>query len=76
MNGEGRDGVTALLVGHDVHAASREAVRFTADLAARLGAYLHVVHVVDLADTPIDADSAEWDDEARAAMQALHDDAR
>jgi nucleotide-binding universal stress UspA family protein len=76
MTDEGRDGATQLLVGHDVHTASREAVRFTADLATRLGAYLHVVHVVDLADTPIDADSAEWDEKARAALQVLHEDAR
>lgn len=76
MTGDGHEGKTALLVGHDVQAASRAAVRFTADLAARLGAYLHVVHVVDLADTPIDADSADWDEGARKAMDALHEDAR
>lgn len=76
MAGDGSAGATQLLVGHDVQPASRAAVRFTADLAARLGAYLHVVHVVDLADTPIDADCAEWDDRARAALEALHDDAR
>ena len=76
MAGDGPDGATQLLVGHDLQPASRAAVCFTADLAVRLGAYLHVVHVVDLADTPIDADSAEWDAKARVAMQALHDDAR
>lgn len=76
MAGDGSPGATQLLVGHDMQPASRAAVRFTADLAARLGAYLHVVHVVDLADTPIDADSAEWDDRARAALEVLHDDAR
>ncbi len=76
MAGEGADGATQLLVGHDVQPASRAAVRFTAELAARLGAYLHVVHVVDLADTPIDADSAEWDEKSRKALQLLHEDAR
>jgi nucleotide-binding universal stress UspA family protein len=76
MAGEASDGEPQILVGHDAHAASRAAVRFTADLAVRLGAYLHVVHVVDLADTPIDADSAEWDGKARAALEALHTDAR
>jgi nucleotide-binding universal stress UspA family protein len=76
MAGEVPAGVTQLLVGHDMQPASRAAVRFTADLAARLGAYLHVVHVVDLADTPIDADCAEWDSRARVALEALHGDAR
>ncbi|HEX4017298.1 MAG TPA: universal stress protein [Frankiaceae bacterium] len=76
MAGEDHDGSTQLLVGHDLQPASRAAVRFTADLAARLGAYLHVVHVVDLADTPIDADVAEWDEKARAAVEKLHSDAR
>ncbi|HEX4431298.1 MAG TPA: universal stress protein [Frankiaceae bacterium] len=76
MAGDAPQGCTQLLVGHDVQPASRAAVRFTADLAARLGAYLHVVHVVDLADTPIDADSAEWDTRARTALEALHSDAQ
>jgi nucleotide-binding universal stress UspA family protein len=76
MAGDAPAGATQLLVGHDDQPASRAAVRFSADLAARLGAYLHVVHVVDLADTPIDADSAEWDERARAAIEALHGDAR
>lgn len=39
-----------------------------ADLAARLGAALHVVHVVDLSDYPIDPDSPDWE---RQAQQTL-----
>jgi nucleotide-binding universal stress UspA family protein len=76
MAGEHQAEKTQLVVGHDTHPASRAAVRLTADLAARLGAYLHVVHVVDLADTPIDADSAEWEEGARETLVALHADAR
>jgi nucleotide-binding universal stress UspA family protein len=70
------DGGPALLVGHDSQPASRAAVRYAADLAVRLGAYLHVVHVVDLSDTPIDADSADWEDRARNALEGLQEDAR
>ncbi len=70
------DRATALLVGHDSQPASRAAVRYTADLAVRLGAHLHVVHVVDLSDTPIDADSAEWEEAAGRTLEALHEDAR
>jgi nucleotide-binding universal stress UspA family protein len=68
-------GGPALLVGHDSQPASRAAVRYAADLAVRLGAHLHVVHVVDLSDTPIDADSADWEESARKALQGLQQDA-
>jgi nucleotide-binding universal stress UspA family protein len=77
MEGGGRtEAATQLLVGHDEQPASRAAVRFTADLAVRLGADLHVVHVVDLSDTPIDADAADWEDAAGRALIALQEDAR
>lgn len=68
--------VSALVVGHDSQPASRAAVRYAADLAERLGAHLHVVHVVDLSDTPIDADSADWEQRAHKALEALQADAR
>ncbi len=71
-----RDGGGDLLVGHDSQPASRAAVRYAADLAARLGAHLHVVHVVDLSDTPIDADSAEWEERAQQSLEELQEDAR
>jgi nucleotide-binding universal stress UspA family protein len=76
MGGGDGEPVTSLLVGHDEQPASRAAVRVAADLAVRLGAYLHVVHVVDLSDTPIDADSADWEQGAAKALVALHEDAR
>ncbi|WP_024793718.1 universal stress protein [Tomitella biformata] len=66
-----------LVVGYDRHPASRSALAFAADLAGRLDAGLHVVHVVDDEDVPVDPDSddleaatagrAEW---ARAAADA------
>ena len=46
----------ALVVGFDRHSASHAALRFAMGLAEQLGARLHVVHVLDLEDTPIDAD--------------------
>lgn len=67
---------TQLLVGHDAQPASRAALRFAAQMAARLDAHLHVVHVVELADTPIDADSAQWDAGAEEALVILHEDAK
>ncbi|MGN6245299.1 MAG: universal stress protein [Motilibacteraceae bacterium] len=36
-------------------------LREGADLARRLGAHLHVVHVVDEQDFPVDPDAADWD---------------
>jgi nucleotide-binding universal stress UspA family protein len=76
MRGDSDPGSTQLLVGHDSHPASIAAVRFAGDLASRLHAYLHVVHVVDLGDTPIDADSAEWDEAAHRTVVKLQADAR
>jgi nucleotide-binding universal stress UspA family protein len=76
MRSDSKPGSPHMLVGHDSHPASRAAVRLAADLASRLSAYLHVVHVVDLGDTPIDADSAEWDDAANQTVIKLQADAR
>lgn len=76
MGGDWRPGSAQLLVGHDTHPASQAAVRVTADLAARLGAYLHIVHVVGLADTPVDADSSDWDEAARDTLRSLEADAK
>lgn len=54
-------------VGHDVHTSR---VLLTAvDLAVRLGAYLHVVHVIDLVDYPIDPDSALWEEQAQQELR-------
>jgi nucleotide-binding universal stress UspA family protein len=76
MGGGEAEPATALLVGHDEQPASRAAVRLTADLAVRLRAHLHVVHVVDLSDTPIDADTVDWEMGAAKSLVALHEDAR
>ncbi|MEU7899119.1 universal stress protein [Nonomuraea sp. NPDC049152] len=65
---------TLLVVGYDRHPAGRAALVTAADLAVRLEASLLVVHVVDLADHPIDPDAADWDTRAQAAAAAERDE--
>jgi nucleotide-binding universal stress UspA family protein len=48
-------------VGYDQHSASHHAVLVAAALAQVLGAALLLVHVIDLADYPIDPDAATWE---------------
>ena len=64
MSDEGLD----LVVGYDRRETSRYALSAAADLALRMGAHLHVVHVVDLLDYPLDPDASDWEERARAAL--------
>jgi len=48
----------ALVVGYDRHLASRAALLFAAELAGALNVALHVVHVVDRSDSPINVEAA------------------
>ncbi|WP_052688692.1 universal stress protein [Williamsia herbipolensis] len=72
---------TSLVVGWDHESASGSALTFAVDLARRLAAHLHVVHIVDIDDLPVDPDSPDWEDEIRhtldsqahEAVSALHD---
>lgn len=50
-----------LLVGYDQHPASHRAVVVAAALAKVLGANLLLLHVIDLADYPVDPESATWE---------------
>jgi nucleotide-binding universal stress UspA family protein len=68
-------GTAQLLVGHDSHPASEAAVRVAADLAVRVGAHLHVVHVVGLDDTKVDLDSPHWREAEQDALVELAGDA-
>ena len=43
----------ALVVGYDRHPASRAALLFASELAGALNSPVHVVHVVDVSDSPI-----------------------
>lgn len=61
--------VTHLVVGYDRSPASQEAIRVAVDLATRLGAELHVLHVVDLHDFPIDPDSSDWEEQAQRTLE-------
>lgn len=53
--------VCHLVVGFDRHPASHAALTYAMDLAGRLNAFLHVAHIVDTDDLPIDPDSADWE---------------
>ncbi|HEX2892903.1 MAG TPA: universal stress protein [Marmoricola sp.] len=65
-----------LVVGFDRQPVSLQALDVAADLATRLRAELHVVHAVDLADYPIDPDSADWDEQAEAVLAEEHEKVR
>ncbi|RNI24835.1 universal stress protein [Flexivirga caeni] len=60
-----------IIVGFDDHDASRRALIQAAHLASRLEVHLYVEHIVDLEDTPIDPDTADWEDEVRQHLQTL-----
>jgi len=69
MNGENAPGPQQapgrrppqLVVGYDQHPASHQAVLVATALAQILGATLLLVHVIDLADYPIDPEAATWE---------------
>ena len=64
MNDVGR----TIVVGYASTAASRRAVQEAARLATDLDAVLHVVHVVDLRDYPVDPDTPDWDSAGEARL--------
>ncbi|HKC28667.1 MAG TPA: universal stress protein [Jatrophihabitans sp.] len=51
----------SIVVGYANTPGGRQALTVAAELAADLGARLHVVHVIDISDYPIDPDSPDWD---------------
>lgn len=59
---------TALVVGWNRHPDSVAAVRFAVMLARRLDAHVHVVHIVDLDDEPLDPDAPDWDQQFAATV--------
>lgn len=62
-----------LVVGFDGSDASAEALRVAARLATRLGAELHVLHVVDLGDYPVDPDRNDWEEQAEQTLRRHRD---
>lgn len=65
-----------IVLGYGRPGESEPALEVAADLARRLHAHLHVVHVINLADYPIDPDSSEWESAARAAVTREHQEVR
>ncbi|HLU56597.1 MAG TPA: universal stress protein [Pseudonocardia sp.] len=61
-------GGPTLVVGHGRDASSDHALRAAIDLAARLGGRLHVVHVIDLRDYPLNVDAPDWEQRGAEAL--------
>lgn len=65
-----------IVVGYDRTPSSRAALNEAIDLAGRLGATLHVVHVLSLADYPEDTDRADWEERADETVRGERDQAK
>ena len=52
---------SAIVVGWDAHRPSTAALTYAVMLAQSLAAHIHVVHIVDVDDLPVDPDAAEWE---------------
>lgn len=59
-----------IVVGFDQGPASRAALAEAADLGRQLGSRLVVVHVIDLADYPVDPDAEDWEAQAEQVLSA------
>jgi nucleotide-binding universal stress UspA family protein len=59
-----------LVVGWDRQPASAAALRFAVGLARRLDAHLHVVHIADVDDMPVDPDAWDWEQEFHDSLEA------
>jgi nucleotide-binding universal stress UspA family protein len=60
----------ALVVGHGRDPSSDQALRAAVDLGSRLGGRLHVVHVIDLNDYPLNVDAPDWEQRGAEAVRA------
>jgi len=67
---------TELVVAWDGRAASVAALSFAVGLARSLEAHIHVVHVADVDDLPIDPDSYDWEEELDTRLATLSESAR
>jgi nucleotide-binding universal stress UspA family protein len=59
-----------LVVGHGQDPSSDHALLAAVDLGRRLGGRLHVVHVIDLHDYPINVDAPDWEERGAEAVAA------
>jgi nucleotide-binding universal stress UspA family protein len=64
------DADPTLVVGHGQDPSSDRALLTAIDLGRRLGGRLHVVHVIDLHDYPINVDAPDWEERGAAAVAA------
>lgn len=68
--------VMTIVVGYDRTPSSHAALDVATDLAGRLGAALHVVHVTSLVDFPADTDRADWEERGDERVRAERDQAK
>jgi nucleotide-binding universal stress UspA family protein len=61
---------TELVVGWDRQPASAAALRFAVGIARRLDAHLHVVHIADFDDLPVDPDAWDYEQQFHASLEA------
>jgi nucleotide-binding universal stress UspA family protein len=66
----GAESSTAIVVGFDRSAASRDALSKATEIGRRLRAELHVLHAVDLSDYPVDPDAEDWEAQATSILEA------
>jgi nucleotide-binding universal stress UspA family protein len=59
-----------LVVGWDHEPASAAALRYAVGLARRLNAHLHIVHIADVADLPVDPDAEDYEQQFHASVEA------
>lgn len=59
---------SAIVVGWDAHRPSTAALTYAVMLAQSLAAHIHVVHIVDVDDLPVDPDAAEWEHDVDDAV--------
>lgn len=59
-----------LVVGWNREPASAAALRYAVKLARHLEAHLHVVHIADVADLPVDPDAWDYEQQFQASVEA------
>jgi len=65
-----------LVVGYTDSPESRHGLDIALELADRLGARVHVVHVIDRRDLPIDPDAGDWERRRRLRMAEVREQVR
>jgi nucleotide-binding universal stress UspA family protein len=60
----------SLVVGYHASSASLRALGVAKELGGHLGADIHVVHVVDLGDYPVDPDRGDWEAKGEEKLEA------